>query len=275
MTFFAASGATMYCARGEMENRIKECQLGLFSDRTSCHLWWPISLFAVRGTCLRAAGAPAHHRPGRHRARTRASLDLALSSAQGRRGHRFVERSRLVAQIGDHEARIRALGIVFGFGDHPAVARPVAGAVVEFAEDGWAAGSRRKPVRLARATTRRPPAAGCSCPCRRTARGRARTRKTAAEAEAGVATEDDAHARPRLAQPSDQQFQIAAACSAASFFAGRRGDQQLLATEHVQRQETVVVVIGAEVTSFLIAMDQIVGGIEVEHQFFRVAGTNQ
>ena len=28
-------------ARGEMENRIKECQLGLFSDRTSCQLWWP------------------------------------------------------------------------------------------------------------------------------------------------------------------------------------------------------------------------------------------
>ena len=30
-----------YCARGEMENRIKECQLGLFADRTSCPLWWP------------------------------------------------------------------------------------------------------------------------------------------------------------------------------------------------------------------------------------------
>ena len=29
-----------YCARGEMENRIKEQQL-LFSDRTSCHQWWP------------------------------------------------------------------------------------------------------------------------------------------------------------------------------------------------------------------------------------------
>ena len=41
VTFFAASGATMYCARGEMENRIKECQLGLVFDRTSCHLWWP------------------------------------------------------------------------------------------------------------------------------------------------------------------------------------------------------------------------------------------
>ena len=31
----------IYCARGEMENRIKECQLGLFADRTSCHRWWP------------------------------------------------------------------------------------------------------------------------------------------------------------------------------------------------------------------------------------------
>jgi len=30
----------MYCARGDMENRIKEQQLGLFADRTSCHDWW-------------------------------------------------------------------------------------------------------------------------------------------------------------------------------------------------------------------------------------------
>ena len=30
----------MYCARGDMENRIKEQQL-LFSGRTSCHKWWP------------------------------------------------------------------------------------------------------------------------------------------------------------------------------------------------------------------------------------------
>ena len=27
----------VYCRRGEMENRIKEQQLGLFADRTSCH----------------------------------------------------------------------------------------------------------------------------------------------------------------------------------------------------------------------------------------------
>jgi hypothetical protein len=28
---------TLYCARGEMENRIKECQLDLYADRTSAH----------------------------------------------------------------------------------------------------------------------------------------------------------------------------------------------------------------------------------------------
>lgn len=30
----------LYCARGDMENRIKEQQLGLFADRTSAHQWW-------------------------------------------------------------------------------------------------------------------------------------------------------------------------------------------------------------------------------------------
>ena len=30
----------VYCQRGDMENRIKEQQLDLFADRTSCHAWW-------------------------------------------------------------------------------------------------------------------------------------------------------------------------------------------------------------------------------------------
>ena len=34
----------IYCHRGDMENRIKEQQLGLFADRTSCHDWWPNQL---------------------------------------------------------------------------------------------------------------------------------------------------------------------------------------------------------------------------------------
>ena len=31
----------LYCVRGDMENRIKEQQLHLYADRTSCHDWWP------------------------------------------------------------------------------------------------------------------------------------------------------------------------------------------------------------------------------------------
>jgi len=38
---FIAVVERLYCARGEMENRIKEQQLDLFADRTSCHRWWP------------------------------------------------------------------------------------------------------------------------------------------------------------------------------------------------------------------------------------------
>lgn len=30
-----------YCARGDMENRIKEQQLDLFANRTRCSQWWP------------------------------------------------------------------------------------------------------------------------------------------------------------------------------------------------------------------------------------------
>lgn len=41
LTSLAGDGRQLYeqtyCARGEMENRIKEQQLGLFADRTSCH----------------------------------------------------------------------------------------------------------------------------------------------------------------------------------------------------------------------------------------------
>jgi Transposase DDE domain group 1 len=36
----AALYKDLYCARGDMENRIKE-QFELFADRTSCHHWWP------------------------------------------------------------------------------------------------------------------------------------------------------------------------------------------------------------------------------------------
>lgn len=40
-----------YCARGEMENRIKEQQLGLFADRTSCHHWWANQFRLLLSAC--------------------------------------------------------------------------------------------------------------------------------------------------------------------------------------------------------------------------------
>ena len=40
-----------YCARGEMENRIKEQQLGLFADRTSCHGWWANQFRLLLSSC--------------------------------------------------------------------------------------------------------------------------------------------------------------------------------------------------------------------------------
>jgi len=64
----------LYCARGEMENRLKE-QLDLFADRASCHcfraneirLWWSMAAhllvviirrYALKGTQLEKAQAP-------------------------------------------------------------------------------------------------------------------------------------------------------------------------------------------------------------------------
>jgi Transposase DDE domain group 1 len=55
----------IYCARGEMENRIKECQLDLFADRTSAatmcanqlRLWFA-SLAYVLLCALRRIGLP-------------------------------------------------------------------------------------------------------------------------------------------------------------------------------------------------------------------------
>ena len=53
----------LYCARGEMENRIKECQLDLFADRTSTKTMranqlrlWLASMAYVLVTALRRIG---------------------------------------------------------------------------------------------------------------------------------------------------------------------------------------------------------------------------
>jgi hypothetical protein len=41
----------VYCARGEMENRIKEQQLDLFAERTSSHAWWANQFRLLLSSC--------------------------------------------------------------------------------------------------------------------------------------------------------------------------------------------------------------------------------
>jgi hypothetical protein len=41
----------VFCTRGGMENRIKEQQLGLFADRTSCHGWWANQFRLLLSSC--------------------------------------------------------------------------------------------------------------------------------------------------------------------------------------------------------------------------------
>jgi hypothetical protein len=59
----------VYCARGEMENRIKEQQLGLFADRTSSHRWWSNQPGVCADGCHPQTGTPLHGTgpsPSRH-----------------------------------------------------------------------------------------------------------------------------------------------------------------------------------------------------------------
>ena len=61
-----------YCARGEMENRIKECQLDLFADRTCSATMranqlrlWLASMAYVLVHAMRRIGSPTPTSPTR------------------------------------------------------------------------------------------------------------------------------------------------------------------------------------------------------------------
>ena len=166
-------------------------------------------------------------------------LDPILHLAAGA-VHRFVERLRFVAQIGHHEAGIGALGVVLGFGDQPAMTRPAAGAVVKFAEDplsllGPGEGAGRlfaPPLGLRQQAAVLGHADDVMDVMALAPRQQQRT------AEAGVTAEDDAHSRPRLAQPSDQQLEDRRRMQRRILLCRPQvGNQQLLAAEHIERQE--------------------------------------
>jgi hypothetical protein len=93
----------IYCARGAMENRIKECQLDLFADRTSAatmranqlRLWFAAMAYgllcaAPAGTCahaIRQSHPPrqsSHHHCARQDSRRLQSATLTMSACSRR-----------------------------------------------------------------------------------------------------------------------------------------------------------------------------------------------
>lgn len=64
----------LYCARGEMENRIKE-QFQLFSDRTSCHRWWPNQFRLLLSSCAHVLVEALRRLALKHTALARAQIN--------------------------------------------------------------------------------------------------------------------------------------------------------------------------------------------------------
>ena len=90
----------------------------------------------------------------------------------------------------------------------------------------------------------------------------------AVAAEARIGAQNDPHLGPFPAQALDQQRQDRPGVpGAVDVRRPQVTDQQPIAAKDVERQEAVVVVIAVEEAALLAAMDGIVGGIEVEHQF--------
>jgi hypothetical protein len=82
-----------------------------------------------------------------------------------------------------------------------------------------------------------------------------------------VAAHDEVHVWPGLAQPRDQQLQDGPRMMRRADVARPQiGDEQLLAAEHIERQEAPVAVITMVMPPLLVAMDAIISRIEIEDQ---------
>jgi hypothetical protein len=84
-------------------------------------------------------------------------------------------------------------------------------------------------------------------------------------AEAGVAAKQNAHARPtRPDLRDDPRDLLLRARTAVDVGAPELGRQQMSAAEHIKWQITVAIVVGVEKPALLIAVQGVVGGVEVE-----------
>ena len=88
--------------------------------------------------------------------------------------------------------------------------------------------------------------------------------------EAAVTAQNDAHARPRLADLADNARHLFdRAIAARNIRTPLPGQQQMPAAEHVERQVAVFVIITMEEPAFLSAVQRNVGIVEIEHDFAR------
>ena len=89
-------------------------------------------------------------------------------------------------------------------------------------------------------------------------------------AKVPIPAQHDLHIRPVCAQPAHQQPQNGGSVMrAATVRRAQVAHQQMLAAEDVQRQKTVAAIKATEVTPGLLAVDEIVGGVEVQGQPLR------
>ena len=91
--------------------------------------------------------------------------------------------------------------------------------------------------------------------------------------EAGIGTQDDPHPRPRLPNvPDDPLDLLNAATRRIDVRAPQLGREQMSATEDVERQIAVTVVVAVKEAAFLMAVQRIVGRVEIEHDLARRHG---
>ena len=86
-------------------------------------------------------------------------------------------------------------------------------------------------------------------------------------AEAAVGPDRDLDLRPGGAEAAHQEFQDGAGVLTGVDLAGAEvSHQQFVTAGDVQRQEAVLIIVAVEEAALLLAMDRVVGGIEVEDQ---------
>jgi hypothetical protein len=181
----------------------------------------------------------------------------------------LVQLLRVARHVGHHEAGVGPPRGVLGLDDHPPRPVPAGRRVGERAEE---------PLRLARATEL--PLGPLGPVARRSLQHRVagqaeHVADTVAiapphrppAAEAAVGPDRDLDLRPSRPQPPDQELQHRPGMPARVDVAGPQvGHQQVIAAEDVQRQVAVVVVVAVEEAALLMAVDRVVGGVEVEDQ---------